>query len=277
MHDEFVDAGFAPFEGGKVFYQATSEAERTAILIHGGGPGAFGYSNYRRNIAALALNRRIVVIDLPGFGQSDPTKNPESHYGPFSRAVFAVMDHLGLSKVSLVGNSLGGATSIRCALDKPERIDRLALMGPGGVPPLLSPHPSVGLKKVLAFYDGAGPTKEKLREILEHLVFDPSAVGDDVLDERLAAATKPEYLANPPMRLSQKLAVDQLWREPLGELRHPTLILWGREDRITPLDAALFPLKMIPNAQLHVFPNCGHWVQWEKADEFNRLVDDFLC
>jgi 4,5:9,10-diseco-3-hydroxy-5,9,17-trioxoandrosta-1(10),2-diene-4-oate hydrolase len=84
----------------------------------------------------------------------------------------------------------------------------------------------------------------------------------------------PSVVANPPLHLFKPN--DKLWTEPLDQLPHQTLLIWGREDRVVPMDAAFILQKQIPNADLVVFSKCGHWVQWEKADEFNRIVGDFL-
>lgn len=216
------------------------------------------------------------MIDLPGYGLSQYLPATESLFEPMSQAVIGVLDDLGCDKASLVGNSLGGGTAIRTALNCPDRIKKLILMGPGGGLPLYSSAPSEGLLRMLTFYDGEGPTLEKLRRVVDLLVFDPSSISAQLLQERFEAATRPDIVKNPPLKGRGANPKDDLWREALYTLPHPTLIIWGREDRVLSLDHAFVFLKAIPNAHLHVFPKCGHWVQWEKSDAFNRLVDDFL-
>jgi 4,5:9,10-diseco-3-hydroxy-5,9,17-trioxoandrosta-1(10),2-diene-4-oate hydrolase len=112
------------------------------------------------------------------------------------------------------------------------------------------------------------------------MVYDQSLITEELVEERFAAASKPESLA--AMRamgasFAQPDTYEQgmLWREA-HRLRQRVLLIWGREDRVNPLDGALLALKTIPRAQLHVFGNCGHWAQLEKFDEFNRLALDFL-
>jgi len=83
-------------------------------------------------------------------------------------------------------------------------------------------------------------------------------------------------MANPPLRGRGANPADDLWRRPLYQLRHPILVIWGREDRVLPVDAAFVLMKALPNAEMHIFPECGHWAQWEKADRFNGLVATFL-
>lgn len=270
-----LKSNFTTVDGHKVHYQTVGEGP-ALMLIHGGGPGAYGYSNYSRNIGPLSEKFQVIVIDLPGYGQSEFMPAPDSAFAPLSRAVMGVLDDMGIKKANLVGNSLGGGTSLRTALDYPERIDKLILMGPAGSVPIHSPFPTEGLIRMLTFYQGEAPSLEKIRRVVDLLVFDPSAITDELLEERLKVATKPEIMANPPLRGRGANPKDDLWREPLNTLTHPTLIIWGREDRVVPIDAAYLLLKTIPNASLHVFPKCGHWAQWEKADEFNELVANFV-
>jgi len=260
---------------GKIHYHDVGEGEAT-ILIHGGGPGAYGYSNYRRNIGSLSQGRRIITLDLPGYGQSDSRDAPGSIWEPLAGAVLELVDQEKLDKVSFVGNSLGGGTSLRFALDHPDRTRKLVLMGPGGSLPATSTFPTEGLLRMLTFYANEGPTIEKLKRVVDLLVFDPSQISDELIAERFKTATLPHTMANPPLKGRGYNPKDDLWREPLNMLPHETLIIWGREDRVLPLDMAFILLKNIPKAELHVFPNCGHWAQWEKADEFNLLVGNFL-
>lgn len=261
--------------GAPLTYYEAGEGEAT-ILIHGGGPGAGGVSNYRRNIGPLSEKRRVVVVDLPGYGGS-PSRPIEMAglYDHFAHVILGLMDALKIERANFVGNSLGGGTTLSLALDHPDRVHKMALMGPGGSL-AISPFPTEGLMRMLTFYDGEGPSMAKLERVIDLLVFDRSTISKALLEERLEAATRPDTMANPPLRGRGANPADDLWRRPLYQLQHPVLIIWGREDRVLPLDASLVLLKALPNAQLHVFPRCGHWVQWEKADAFNELVANFF-
>ena len=245
------------------------------ILIHGGGPGASGISNYRRNIGPLAAARRVIVIDLPGYGRSASRPIAAAIYEGLADAVLGFMDALGIAKASFIGNSLGGGTTLSLALRFPDRVDRMILLGPGGGYSL-SPHPTEGLLRMLTFYDGDGPSVEKVDRVLDLLVFDRSTITPDLVQERYQAAIQPNIMANPPLKGRGANPKDDLWRQPLNELDHRTLILWGRDDRVLSMDNALVFLKAMPNAELHIFPKTGHWVQWERADQFNQLVVNFL-
>lgn len=270
-------------EGGlKLHYhEAGGEHPETVILLHGGGPGASAWSNFGRNLPEFAKNYRTLAIDQPGFGRSDkPTEHPQ-YFRHSADAVVGLMDELGIERAHFVGNSLGGGTSVRLALNHPKRAGRLVLMGPGGLSVnLFAPDPTEGIKNLGRFSAPPGPSREKLEAFLRIMVHDQSLITDELIDERFAAASAPESLA--AMKAMGKSFAQpdtyeegMLWREA-HRLRQRVLLIWGREDRVNPLDGALLALKLIPRAQLHVFGGCGHWAQLEKFDEFNRLALDFL-
>ena len=262
--------------GTKINYVEKGEGS-PLILIHGGGPGASGVSNYRKNIDAFAACHRVIVPDLPGFGLSENKYEPGAIFTALSKIIIGLMDVLDIEKADLVGNSLGGGTSLRAALDHPQRIRKLVLMGPGGSLPAHTPMPTEGLLRMMNFYRGEGPTMEKVKKVIQLLVFDPSAITESLLEERLKACMREDVVKAPPLRNGLGHPDDLLWRQPLENIKQETLLIWGREDRVIPLDCYVPLMKTIPNAQLHVFPNCGHWAQWEKADEFNELVLNFLA
>jgi 4,5:9,10-diseco-3-hydroxy-5,9,17-trioxoandrosta-1(10),2-diene-4-oate hydrolase len=251
------------------------------VLLHGGGPGASGWSNFGPNLPVFADRFRTLLVDLPGYGGSAPPP-PTGHYFTVAAdALAALLDTAGIARVHLVGNSLGGGVATRFALNHPDRADRLALMAPGGLGlNVLSPDPTEGVKRLVEFAAPPGPTPEKLAAFLRTLVYNPKLITDDLVAERFAAASTPEALRamaamgasfSDPARFEEGL----LWREA-HRLRHHVLLIWGREDRVNPLDGALPALKLIRKAQLHVYGGCGHWAQLEKAAEFNRLTMGFL-
>lgn len=260
---------FIDVAGTRTHYHDVGEGEPT-ILIHGGGPGASGLSNYRKNVEALAAGRRVIVIDLPGFGETEGKLKDGPVFAAMGDFTREFMDAIGVQKASFVGNSLGGATALMVALRAPDRVNRLVLMGTGGSQAIFTPMPTEGLRRMATFHGGEGPTLAKLKGVIELLVFDASSITEELMAERLKAAMRPDVInifKRPPL---------DIWRENLASLKHKTLIVWGRDDRVVPLDSSLILLKTMPNAQLHVFPKCGHWAQWEKAAEFNDLVADFL-
>lgn len=263
---------FVEFDGIKAHYYDIGEGD-PVIFLHGGGPGASGLSNYRRNVGPLSKGYRAIVPDLPGFGETENKLAPGAVFDAMGQFVRGFMDAIGVQSADFVGNSMGGGTALNVALRAPERARKLILMGTGGSQAVFTPMPTEGLKRMRSFFLGSGPSMEKLKAVIDHLVFDPSSITPALLEERLKAASRPDLQSN---SVFHRPVWGDLWREDLASLKHPTLLVWGREDRVVPLDSSFLLLKSIPNAQLHVFPKCGHWAQWEKADEFNALVADFL-
>jgi 4,5:9,10-diseco-3-hydroxy-5,9,17-trioxoandrosta-1(10),2-diene-4-oate hydrolase len=251
------------------------------VMLHGGGPGASAWSNFGPNLPVFAERFRTLLVDQPGFGQSARPPVTGSYFTFSADALAALLTELGIERVHLIGNSLGGGTAVRFALNYPERAGCLVLMGPGGLSlNLFAPDPTEGVKRLMEFSAPPGPTRAKLEAFLRTLVCDQRLVTDELIDERFAAASDPEALAAmaslgasffSPAHAEEGL----LWREA-HRLRQRVLLIWGREDRVNPLDGALVALKTIRRAQLHVFGGCGHWAQLEKFDEFNRLVISFL-
>ncbi|SFQ08952.1 4,5:9,10-diseco-3-hydroxy-5,9,17-trioxoandrosta-1(10),2-diene-4-oate hydrolase [Amycolatopsis arida] len=263
------------------YHEVGTEHPETVIMLHGGGPGASAWSNFGRNLPVFGKEFRTLAVDQPGFGRSDkPTDHPQ-YFTHSASAVVGLMDALGIEKAHLVGNSLGGGAAVRLALDHPDRAGRLVLMGPGGLSVnVFSPDPTEGVKNLARFAAPPGPSREKLEEFLRVMVYDQSLITEELVEERFAAASTPESLAamaamgasfTRPETYEQGL----LWREA-HRLRQRVLLVWGREDRVNPLDGALLALKTIPRARLHVFGRCGHWAQLERFAEFNRLAIDFL-
>lgn len=262
------------------YHEAGSEHSTTVVMLHGGGPGASGWSNFGRNVPVFAKSFRVLVVDQPGFGRSDKRDEHDQYFTYAATALRDLFDELGIEKAHILGNSLGGGTAVRFALDNPKRAGRLVLMGPGGLSlNVFAPDPTEGVRKLSAF--GRAPSREKIEEFLRIMVHDQALVTDELIDERFAIASQPESLrAMAAMGKSftrpDSFEQGMLWREAY-KLRQRVLLMWGREDRVNPLDGALIALKLIPRAQLHVFGQCGHWAQLEKFDEFNRLAIDFLA
>jgi len=260
------------------YHEAGVGNDQTVVLLHGGGPGASSWSNFGRNIGVLAQHFHVLAVDQPGYGHSDKHTEHEQYNRYSATALLNLFDHLGIERAALVGNSLGGGTAVRFALDNPDRAGRLVLLGPGGLSVnLFAPDPTEGVKLLGKFsYE---PTRENLEAFLRIMVYDQKLITPELIDERFAIASTPESLAA-TRAMGKSFAgpdfeLGMMWRE-VYRLRQPVLLIWGREDRVNPLDGALVALKQIPRVQLHVFGQCGHWAQVEKFDEFNRLTVDFL-
>jgi 4,5:9,10-diseco-3-hydroxy-5,9,17-trioxoandrosta-1(10),2-diene-4-oate hydrolase len=251
---------------------------QTVVLLHGGGPGASSWSNFGRNIGVLAQHFHVLAVDQPGYGHSDKHTEHEQYNSYSATAVLNLFDHLDIKRAALIGNSLGGGTAVRFALDNPDRAGRLVLMGPGGLSVnLFAPDPTEGVKLLSKF--SFDPTRENMEAFLRIMVFDQRLITPELVDERFAIASRPESLAATRAMGKSFAGADfelgMMWRDAY-KLRQRVLLIWGREDRVNPLDGALVALKQIARVQLHVFGQCGHWAQLEKFDEFNKLTTEFL-
>jgi 4,5:9,10-diseco-3-hydroxy-5,9,17-trioxoandrosta-1(10),2-diene-4-oate hydrolase len=260
------------------YHEAGESAGTPVVLLHGGGPGVSAWSNFGRNVPVFAERFRTLAVDQVGFGKSGKPPVEGSYFTFSASKLAALLDELGIEQVHLVGNSLGGGTAVRFALDYPDRAGRLVLMGPGGLSlNAFAPDPTEGVKRLSEF--AMEPSREKIEAFIRTMVFDQRLVTDQLIDERFASASEPgalEALRSMGMSFFTHAEEGMLWREA-HKLTPRTLLIWGREDRVNPLDGALVALKIIKRAQLHVFGGCGHWAQLEKFDEFNRLALGFLA
>jgi len=265
--------------GRSIFY-AEKGSGTAVVMLHGGGPGASGIANFSRNIDVLAESHRVIVPDMPGYGRSDKHIDHSDPFGYLANSIRGLLDELGIQTAHLIGNSYGGAAALRLALDSPRRAGKLILMGPGGIGTTRG-LPTAGLKSLLSYYGGDGPSREKLASFIrQYLVYDGSAVPDDVIDARYSASLDPEVVANPPLQRPASLRT--LWRMDLtrdARLKHltnPTLILWGLDDKVNRPSGGPMLAQLMPSAELVMTSHTGHWMQWERPDLFNRLVTEFL-
>ncbi|WP_234453604.1 MULTISPECIES: alpha/beta fold hydrolase [unclassified Streptomyces] len=270
--------------GGRNIFAAETGDGPPVLLLHGGGPGASGVSNYTRNITELANEYRVIVPDLPGYGRSTKGVDGSDPFGHLADGIRGLLDELGLEKAHLVGNSYGGACALRLALDTPDRVDRMVLMGPGGIGTTRS-LPTPGLNSLLNYYTGDGPSRRKLEKFIRnYLVFNAADVPQAAIDERYRASIDPEVIASPPLRRpTGPNALRTVWKMDftrdarLSRLPVPTLVLWGAQDKVNRPSGGPMLAERMPNCDLYMAANTGHWVQFERAELFNRLCADFLA
>lgn len=250
------------------------------LMLHGGGAGASGLSNYSRNVESLARHFRVVVADMPGYGQSTKGVDRSDPFGDLAQSMLGLLDALKIKSAHVIGNSLGGACALRMALEAPDRVSALVLMGPGGVGTTRG-LPTPGLKQLLNYYKGSGPSREKItRFIRDYLVYDDSQVSDAMIEERYLASIDPQVVAAPPLRgpnsLKAALRMD-FTRDPrLSSCQVPALVLWGTADKVNRPSGGPTLQRLMPNCDLYLFCKTGHWVQWERAEEFNAVVSNYL-
>lgn len=242
------------------------------VLIHGSGPGVTAYANWRLTIPDLARHHRVLAPDMVGFGYSE---RPEAiSYGvqTWADQVVGLLDALSLERASLVGNSFGGAIALRVAVQHPDRVDRLVLMGSIGVP--------FPITDALDAVWGYEPSLGAMRGLLDVFAYSRKLVSDELAEVRYRASIEPGFqeafssmFPAPRQRHVDAMATPD---EKIAALPHETLIIHGREDRVIPMRTSLRLLQLIDRSQLHVFGQCGHWTQIERRAEFNRLLDEFL-
>lgn len=264
--------------GGHRLHYHDAGSGPAVIMLHGGGPGAGGWSNFHRNIGPFVeAGRRVILLDCPGFNKSSALISSDPRGLINARAVHALMDELGIAKAHLIGNSMGGLSALTFALEFPDRLDRMILMGSAGLgQSLIQPSPQEGIKLLMRLYKQ--PTLDNLQAMLQVFVYDPSVLTDELVQGRWQAMQRSsEHLANfvkSNEMNPRALFVDLTPRLP--EIKAKTLVIWGRDDRFVPLDNGLKAVWGIPDADLQVFGRCGHWAQWEHAEKFNRLALGFL-
>src|SRR4051794_19262150 len=220
------------------------------LMLHGGGAGASGWSNFWRNIGPFAEDHRILLVDQLGFGETGHYAGVTNSSETNARMLCGLLDALGIEKASLVGNSMGGSTALNFAIDFPERTDKLIMMGAavGAQASVMQPTPTEGQKALRAA--AQNPTVETLRHLFSLMVYDSSFVTDELLETRVRAALGGRRPADMP-------AGEPMQRELMHELAKctaKTLIIWGRDDRVVPFDGSVRLLWGLPNAQLHVYP-----------------------
>lgn len=265
---------------GTIHYHEAGEGP-ALILLHGSGPGVTAWANYQNNLPIFAKEFRCIVPDFPGYGKSEPREGMPVDV--CVDAIIELMDALGVASAHIIGNSLGGIVGSHIAARHPEKVGRFVTIGGIGLN-VFTPFPGEGLNLLTEFVED--PTRERVEQWLRSMVYDQSMVTDELIDMRFEQAVEPVTFAS-TKQLYAREAINGLaqFRESVGsiatiehlaKITAPTLITWGRDDRVSPMDIGLIPMRIIPNAELHVFPKCGHWAMIEKKHEFETLVMSFL-
>lgn len=175
-------------EAGKtlrIHFNDCGQGDETVVLLHGSGPGATGWANFSRNIDPLVeAGYRVILLDCPGWGKSDSIVNSGSRSDLNARILKSVVDQLDIAKIHLLGNSMGGHSSVAFTLNWPERVGKLVLMGGGtGGMSLFTPMPTEGIKRLNQLY--RQPTIENLKLMMDIFVFDTSDLTDALFEARL--------------------------------------------------------------------------------------------
>lgn len=242
------------------------------LMLHGSGPGVSAWANWQHTMPALSRRARVLAPDLVGYGSTERPDDVRYSLRTWTDHAWAFLDALGVDRVSVVGNSLGGRIALQMAEDDPGRLQRLVLMGAPGV----GMTPTEGLKALRAYE----PSPENMRALLTgYFAVDTSIITDDLVRIRYEASAAPgaheAYRAMffDPRHAGSDLGITE---EQVRAVHVPALLVHGREDKVVPPEVAWTMAHLLPDADLHVFARCGHWTQIERADEFNALVGAFL-
>lgn len=247
------------------------------VLLHGSGPGVSGASNFAANLPLFASHFRTIMLDLPGFGASPELEWTRPYPEHAAESVVKLLDSLGVEKAHVLGNSMGGWVGLEMAHSAPERVDRMVLMGPGGMfAEMFAPSRSEGARRLFEFVDS--PSREGMRAWVDTMVSDPAMITDELIEKRYDAAMAPGAIDR-MRRIFASLGIAStkppLWSRT-GEIPHKTLVTWGRDDRMLPLEGAFFATRRMPHADMHIFSDCGHWAQVERKSAFEKLTIEFL-
>lgn len=255
--------------GQTIHYHDMGEGE-VVIFLHGSGAGASGYSNFKGNYPEFArAGYRTIVPDLPGYGLSSKPDIPQYDLDLFISGVKGLVDALGVKRVTLLGNSLGGAVALGYALAHPGDVARLVLMAPGGVEELDTYLAMPGIANMFAIYKSGQTGAEAMRSVMRMQLFDPSLLTDEIINERAPIAALQTQAARSVLKVPNMIS-------RLHELQCPVFGFWGVNDRFNPASGAAKLLEHCPNARMILLNRCGHWVQVEHREMFNRMCLDFL-
>jgi 2-hydroxy-6-oxo-octa-2,4-dienoate hydrolase len=239
------------------------------VLLHGSGPGVSAWTNWRKVMPAYAKDFRVIAPDLAGFGYTE--RKPDFSYDikHWGKHLLAFLDALELEKVHAIGNSFGGSLLLATAARFPERFDRICLMGTPCDKFSMTPGLKAGW-----YYT---PSKENMREVMANFPYSSDIITDELVEERYQTSLIPgaqeglrKLLAEPNEDGDTPLS--GMPEHVVAKIQHPALVLHGREDKVVPVDMGLKIAMNMPNADLHMFAKCGHWVMAEKPKEFIELT-----
>jgi pimeloyl-ACP methyl ester carboxylesterase len=272
--------------------QAASPAgtggQRVNVLDTGGtGPALLflhGWSSnwqiFLLNIAAFMDTHRVLALDLPGFGASPLPREPLSIQG-YARLVDAVCGELGVERVSVVGNSMGGFIGAELALSFGTRVDRLVLIAAAGLSTAELPHAQLlaAARLVAAGTPLASRVESPIvrrprlrRAVMQWVIRYPERLSIPLAQELVLSFGKPGFVAG------LRAIFDYAYRERLPEIEIPVLIVWGREDLLVPVGDAFRYAELIgANARIEIFEDTGHAPMLERPSRFNALLCGFFA
>ncbi len=252
--------------------EAGNSSDPAVVFIHGSGPGASGASNFRQNIDAfVGAGYRVILPDLIGYGASSKPEGIDYTLQLFTDTLYEALQAHGITSADLVGNSLGGGIALQMTLDHPEFAKNLVLMAPGCVAEREAYFVMPGIAKMVSNFGGPDFNLDEQRRLVGNLVhpdFAPN-IPDALVKERF------EVARTQPKDVIVRMRTPDL-SPRLGEINKPIFVLWGLNDDFCPEAHARLFLDKCSDVRAITFARTGHWVQVERAAEFNRYAIDFL-
>ena len=263
---------YAEVGGGiTMHYHEAGSGERGVVLfMHGSGPGASGWSNFKGNYPVLAEHGyRTIVPDTMGYGYSTKPEDGTYSLADVAAQYKNLLDGIGIERVTVVGNSQGGAIAIAMALDHPEAVERLVLMAPGALEPRETYMQMQGIKAMIRVLYKEGISRETMRKVFTLQLHDESLITDQIIEERFQVAMTQH---------TDNIARIQVHNQEdrLSEIQCPVLCFWGTDDKFCPWTGAVKVAERCPNARTMLLSRCGHWVMVEHEKLFNDLTLKFL-
>lgn len=258
--------------GGHEIHLAEKGSGDAVVFLHGSGPGASGASNFRGNIDAFVdAGYKVILPDLIGYGASSKPEGIDYTLDLFVESVFDALKQHGIKRAHLVGNSLGGGIAIQIALSNPEFVSSLVLMAPGCVAEQASYFTMPGISKMKSDFGSPDFNLEQQRGLIGALLHPSRA---DCITEELVAE-RFEVARTQPKDVLARMKTPNLGPR-LGELDCPTFVMWGLNDEFCPAAHGELFLVACKDVRLLTFAHTGHWVQVERASEFNLYSIGFL-
>jgi len=263
---KYVDAGNVRTH----YLEAGNPANSTVILLHGGGAGADSIGNWQRTIPQFADEFHVIAMDMLGFGLTDKPESITYSQAARNQHLIDFLGALDLRRVPIIGNSMGGATALGVAMEKPELVDCLVLMGSAG----LNAEISEALKPIV-FYDY---TMEGMEKLIKALTGKRFKVGQDLVKLRYELSIEPDtrraYSATMAwIREQGGLAYPE---EAIARVKTPALVVNGKDDLVVPMANAYKFLQLLENSWGYFIPHCGHWAMLEAPEEFATITRNFL-
>jgi 4,5:9,10-diseco-3-hydroxy-5,9,17-trioxoandrosta-1(10),2-diene-4-oate hydrolase len=272
MNGLLPEANYAQCANGYRIHYLDEGQGDVVVFLHGSGPGASGYSNFKGNYpAVVSAGYRVIIPDHIGYGFSDKPTDVDHPLSFFVECIKQTLDVAGVKRCTIVGNSLGGAVALGLALDYPQLVDKLILMAPGGLSELPQYQAMPGMQKVFAvFGSGAPVTPAVMKDLFATgLMYDPKYATDELVAERMQVMQIMNGHVMATMRIP--VLVDRL-----HELQCPVLGFWGMDEKMMPENGIMAMAKNIKHLRLLLVTECGHWVMVEHEAMFNRECLDFL-